>query len=212
MSKYLESKIRLVSELVESDVHVGYEDLALILCAVMSACAARRWQGNGFDRKRFVELLVNHSPTDAHTSWVSIAALVNKNFVDEADTPFAHDETRIFRDEDIDLPLAAAAKRYQHFKLRDLKKCSFAALIYEWLRCGYAHEYAPNENITQAAASRRVARVSYIGQGDGPRIRRMTSFHLEYLIELAQHHASQDGDRPSSHSVPAEWWIDTETV
>jgi hypothetical protein len=153
MSKYLEDKIRLVNELCASQIRVGYEDLALIFCAVISACAARKWEGPNIDRKRFVELLTNHSPSEVCTSWVSIAALINKNLIDEADTPSANDETRIFRDKEIDLPLADAGKKYQHVKVRDLKNCSYAALIYGWLRCGYAHEYAPNQNITQIAAS-----------------------------------------------------------
>jgi hypothetical protein len=178
----------------------------------MSACAARRWHGSNIDRRRFIELLANHSPAEANTSWVSIAALVNKNFIDEADTPFAHGQTRIFRDDEIDLPLADASSRYPQVRVRDLKQCTFAALIYKWLRCGYAHEYAPNPNVTQVAASRHEARVSYIGRVDGPRIRRMTSFHFDYLMGLAQHHASQDADRPSPHPVPVQWWIETETL
>lgn len=212
MSKFLEDKIRLVRELIESDIRVGYEDLALILCAVISACAAGRWPEPRIDRKRFVELLVTHSPADARTSWVSLAALINKHFVSEADTPFARDETRIFRDEEIDLTLGDAAKAYPHLTIRDLKKCSYANLIYEWLRCGYAHQYGPDEHVTQVAASRRDARVSYIGRRHGSGIRRMTSFHLDYLTTLAEHHAVNDAERLSPQPLPATWWIDSDAL
>jgi hypothetical protein len=212
MSKFLDDKIRLVNELVDSGIRVGYEDLALILCTVISASAARRWPGPRIDRKRFVELLANQSPPDAHTSWVSIAALVNKHLVSEADTPFARNNTRIFRDDEIDLTLGEAAKAYPHLAIRDLKRCSYAALIYEWLRCGYAHEYGPDEHITQVAASRQEARVSYIGRRHGVGIRRMVSFHIDYLITLAQFHAANDADRPTSQPLPAVWWIETNSL
>ena len=41
------------------------------------------------DRRRFVELLVSHSPQDFRTAWVSIPALVNEGLVLENDTPYA---------------------------------------------------------------------------------------------------------------------------
>ena len=198
MSKYLEGKIRLVNELIDSNVRVGYEDLVLILCTVLSACASGRWPGPRIDRKRFVELLIEHSPPDLHTSWISVPALVNKNLVRESDTPYARDNTRIFRDEEIDLCLPDAVKVYPRIDPRNLKRCSYAALIYDWLRCSYAHEYRADEHITQVAASRHSARVSYIGRRHGNGIRRMASFHLGYLISLAQHHATNELIHPRS--------------
>ena len=39
---FLVDRIRLVRELQRSDIEVHYADLALILCAVISACSERR--------------------------------------------------------------------------------------------------------------------------------------------------------------------------
>lgn len=207
MRHFLEDRIRLVRELVDSDISVAYGDLVLILSAVMSSCAAARWPGNGIDRRRFVELLVKLSPSDAHTNWVCVPALINLNLVAEADTPYGRGEnTRIFRDHEIDLDLTVAQSTYSTVSLRDLKRCTYAVLIYEWLRCGYAHEYCPHENITHVPPSRYNARLSYIGRLMPEGISRMVSFHLDYLIELAQFHAANCPERPDPR--PREWWID----
>jgi hypothetical protein len=78
-------------------------------------------------------------------------------------------------------------------------------LIYEWLRCGYSHEYCPHENITHVPASNHKARISYIGRLANSRIKRMVSFHLDYLISLAEYHISI---LPSNYSPrPSFWWI-----
>ena len=121
MRHFLEDRIRLVRELIASDISVAYGDLVLILTAVISSCAAARWPGRGIDRRRFIELLVQLSPPDAHTNWVCVPALINSKLVAEADTPYGPGEsTRIFRDEDIDLELSAAHARYAAVSLGDL--------------------------------------------------------------------------------------------
>ncbi len=207
MRQFLEDRIRLVRELIDSDVSVAYGDLVLILSAVISSCAAARWPGRGNDRRRFVELLIQYSPADAHTNWVCVPALINSNLIAEADTPYGPSEnTRIFRDDEVDLELTAAQAKYASVLLGDLKRCTYAVLIYEWLRCGYAHEYCPHNNITHVPPSRYNARLSYIGRGTPNGLKRMISFHLDYLIDLAQHHVADYADAPEP--TPRQWWID----
>jgi hypothetical protein len=212
MREFLLDRVRLVRDLQESEIPHHYADLALILCSVLSACAADRWpakRGERIDRKRFVELLVKRSPDDAHTSWICVPALINRGLVSEADTPYGPGQsTRIFTDDEIDLPLDAAAAKYPQVDPPELKRSTYAVLIYEWLRCGYAHAYWGDENTTHVAPSRREARVSYIGRGvQGGGLRRMVGFHLDYLIGLAEHHAADVEDKPSSPR-PATWWLD----
>jgi hypothetical protein len=153
MREFLLDRIRLVRELLDSDIEVDHSDIGLILYSVLSACAAERWPGRKID---------------------------------------------------LDLPSCHAA--YPAVSVCDLKGCSFAALIYEWLRCGYAHQCAPHVNITHYPPSRHNARVSYIGRGtsDGG-LTRVVSFHRDYLIALTEHHAASVA--PSPQSPPAEWWI-----
>ena len=58
MRDFLQGRIDLVHALRTSSLPVAHQDLELILTSVISACAAWRWPGENFDRKRFVESLM----------------------------------------------------------------------------------------------------------------------------------------------------------
>jgi hypothetical protein len=209
MKNFLKGRIELVKYLIDNEVpNVHYADLVLIITAVLSACASRRWKGKGIDKKRFIELLINHSPEDFHTSWVSVPALLNEGLIRKDQTPYGkpgHD-IEVFRDGEIDMSIEDARKRYPEVPCKKLKKFCYASLIYEWLRCGYSHEYWAHENITHVPATRRNARVSYIARGTNNGTRIMVSFHPDYLIKLAEHHVSI---LPcSSSELPCCWWIE----
>lgn len=207
MSKFLLGRVNLVRQLIESELPWHYADCALILCTVLSACSSRRWPGKGIDRRRFIELLIRHSPADAHADWVSVPALIAVGLLRDEDTPYGPGGTRIYTDEEIDLPLDKAVIQYPQVDGHALKRHTYAALIYEWLRCAYAHEYAGHENTTAFQPSSRDARTSYIGRGlHGGGLTRIVSFHLPYLIDLTEHHA---GDAEAAAlTPPAKWWID----
>jgi len=210
MREFLLDRIRLVRELLESDIEIAHSDIGLILCSVLSACAAERWPGRGIDRARFIELLVRCSPADMHADWICVPALIVNGHVDEAGTPYGPTDsghsTRIFRDSEIDLDLTACQSTYRNVSVRDCKSCSYAALIYGWLRCGYAHQYSPHTNISHYPPSRHNARVSYIGRTTRTGgITRMVSFHLDYLIAVTKYHA--DNVAASHQNAPSEWWI-----
>lgn len=209
MRSFLLGRIKLVNELITSGPDVEYADLVLILTAVLSACAAMRWPGNGRDRKRFVELLVGHSKPDAHCDYVCVPGLVNKGLVSESDTPWGKpgEFTRVLRDEQVDVPISAARSRFPRVPISVLREHSYAALIYSWLRCPYAHEYCMKEFTSQVPASRQPARISYIGRppADGRHFR-VATFHLDYLVSLATHHAESCADAPQPE--PQKWWLE----
>jgi hypothetical protein len=209
MRSFLCDRIRLVRELLTDDApDVSYADLVLILTAVISACAAHRWSGKGIDRKRFVELLVRESPNEHHLSWICVPALLVGGDISEADTPWGKlgHSTRVFRDDEIDLSFSDARNDYPLLKTKQIKNCSYAALIYEWLRCGYAHEYCSHANITYVPPSDHHARISYVGRITQNGITRMVSFHLEYLLQVAEYHA--ENLSPAPVVPPPTWWID----
>lgn len=214
MQRFLRERMELVRALTSTALPVTYADMALITCGVLSACAARRWPSEDkrekIDRRRFVELLVMHSPSDFHTDWISVPMLLNEGAIVEADTPYeAGSQTRIFRDEEIDLTFERAAARYPNVERRALIECCYAYLIYERLRCGYAHEYCPGEYVTDVQASRRDARVSYISRHIGlcpTSVRRTASFNILYLIELADYHVGILPNAPCQR--PSTWWLD----
>ena len=168
MKHFLKGRLEVARILAEEVPAATYADSVLIVTAVLSACASVRWPGRKIDRKRFIELLVSHSAEDFRTSWVSVPALVNRKLVPESDTPYGSPfSTRIFRDDEIDLSLDGARARYPSVAGKELRKHSYASLIYEWLRCGYVHEYCPHDEITHVPPSRGKARVSYIGRSTG---------------------------------------------
>ena len=207
MKRFLKERLDLAKTLSSDVPGASYADVVLIITAILSACASLRWPGRGIDRKRFIELLVPHSPQDFHTSWVSIPALINQGFISEEDTPYRGGNfTRIFRGEEIDLSLDEASMQYSNVSRKKLREHCYASLIYEWLRCGYAHEYCPHENITHVPASRKEARVSYISRSMGKNHKRMLSFHLDYLMSIAEHHISILASK--EFSLPATWWIE----
>ena len=207
MERFLRGRLELAKALADDIPLASYADVVLIITTVLNACASIRWPGKGIDRKRFIELLVIHSPSEFHTSWVSVPALIDQEHIAENETPYARgDAARIFRDEEIDLCIDEADRQYPNLGRPRLRKHCYASLIYEWLRCGYAHEYCPHQNATHVPATRAGARVSYIGRLVHNKVRRMVSFHLDYLMAIADYHVSI---LPSTGSPrPSTWWID----
>jgi hypothetical protein len=209
MRAFLQGRIDLVHALRNSSLPFAREDLELILTAVISACAACRWPGEGFDRKRFVESLIRFSSPELHLDYVSTGALLEMGVISDRQTPWGTfgQEIRIFTGDDIDGPIPDMAQRYPHVSLRDLKKACYANRIYEWLRCGYAHTYLAAGNTTPVEPSDLPAQISYIGriESDGRRVR-IASFHLDYLIAVAQEQVSTLPKKKLDQ--PGQWWID----
>lgn len=205
MELFLQERIDLAKALAKSeDLPVSYADLTLITCAVISACAARRWPGKGIDKVRFVELLVRHSKSGFHASWVSVPALLNEGHIRQDETPYGipGNDARIYRGEEIDLSFDDASAKYPSIEPKRLRRCCYASLIYERLRCAYSHEYRHGKDITTVPASCNSGRVDYIGRL--PDRTRVICFRLEYLIELAQHHVSIMPGAPEDR--PSKWW------
>jgi len=208
MKQFLQKRIRLVNTLINEVEGVSYADVVLILTAIISACASNKWPGKGIDRKRFIELLVNNSPPDFLMSWVSVPALINRDLLKESETLYGvpGQETRVFKDAEIDLSFNDARSKHANIPVKELRKHSYASLIYEWLRCGYSHEYYAHGNITQVPASCEKAKVSYIGRYQNGKTIRMVSFHLDYLINIAEYHVSSFST--SNNPPPSQWWVD----
>jgi hypothetical protein len=211
MRQSLEGRVRLVQQLLANGPEVDYADLMLILTAVLSACATVRWpsrKGERIDKKRFVELLVSTSSSDARAGYISVPALLSSGLISEAQTPWSAlgKSSRIYKGEEIDCDLNSAVIAFPMISKKELKRHSYGCLIYAWSRCGYAHEYCASDRVTTVPPSREKAQVSYIGRRVGGSIVRMPHFHVEYLIDLADQHAKTLPNRPSAR--PKQWWLD----
>jgi hypothetical protein len=209
MQSFLQGRIDLMKALRESSLPVTHQDLELILSAVISACAACRWPGEGFDRKRFVESLISFGSPELHLDYVSTGALLELGVVSDSETPWGvfGQEIRIFTGDEIDGAIPDIAQRYPEVSTRDLKRACYANRIYEWLRCGYAHNYWADGNTTHVAPSNRPAQISYISrrEPDGTRVR-IASFHLDYLISVAEEQVATLPEKKLAK--PDQWWID----
>lgn len=212
MQEYLQGRIRLAKRRAESgDLGACYADVALILCAIISACAAARWCADNIDRRRFIELLIRHSDASFRTAWTSIPSLINAGLIDLADTPFGGQgqDDRIYIGDEIDCHLLEAQNRFRSIQSEDLRRYCYGSLTYSQLRCGYAHEYRGGDWTTSVAPSRRKCQISYIGRrmADGA-TRRMFCFDLDYLLALAEFHVSNIAAAPQPK--PLHWWVDGE--
>ena len=209
MRSFLQGRLAFARALQASSFDVTHHDLMLILTSIISACAAHRWPGEGFDRKRFVESLIKFSPPHLCADYISIGALLELNLISEDQTEWRKpgQGDRVFTGEDVDCALLDMANRYPQLSTCELKKASYANKIYEWLRCGYAHTYWTAGNTTRVAPSQRPAQISYIGriQSDDTTIR-IAAFHLDYIFNLVQEQVSTLSDRPLQR--PSKWWID----
>jgi hypothetical protein len=209
MQTFLQGRIDLVKALRTSSLPVTPEDLELIITAVMSACAACRWPGKGFDRKRFVESLIQFGSPELHLDYVSTGALLEMGVISDSQTEWGMPgkRLRIFKGDEIDGPIPAMATRYPHASTLQFKQACYANRIYEWLRCGYAHTYLAAGNTTNMQPSDFPAQISYIGERrDDGSVARVAKFHLDYLIDVAQEQVST---LPKTKlPEPPTWWID----
>lgn len=209
LQSFLQGRIDLVQALRESSLPITHQDLELVLTAVISACAACRWPGEGFDRKRFVESLIRFGSPELHLDYVSTGALLELGVITESETPWGEvgNKYRIFTGDEIDGAIPDIGRRYPKVSRRDLKRACYANRIYEWLRCGYAHNYWAAGNTTHVAPSDRPAQISYIGsrEPDGTRVRE-ASFHLDYLISVTQEQVAKL--TKGNLNKPEKWWID----
>jgi len=206
---FLQGRIDLVKTLRESSIPVTYNDLVLILTAVMSACAACRWPGERFDQKRFVESLTRFGSPELNLDNVSTGALLEIGVISLSESPWGvhGKELHVFTGEQIDGPIPRMAERYKQVTVNQFKRASYANRIYEWLRCGYAHNYWNAGYTTHYQTSDFPAQISYsrCTEPDGKVIME-AHFHLDYLIDVTQQQVSTL--LKGNIEKPAEWWLD----
>jgi len=201
----------------------SYGDAVLILCAVLSALAAEVWPGDGKDRKRFVELLKEFAPQNFETTKISIPLLIKSL----SSAGRADDVTVIQREfpksqqgnvltgED-DKTEGDILRVCPALSSKDLRKCSYANLLYKEVRSPYVHEYRPGKRADSRPMTQRPdVPVSYVGWIDpDPNNRdrdpeQRIYFTVEWISRVATSIA-RAVDRAGSLPLPApsQWWVD----
>lgn len=190
--------------------------------------AAELWPGEGRDRKRFIELLIQFGPASPSLATVSVPLLVEHLL----STPISitvgetlqqraklTEKSLVITGEDVDRPSEELLSLVPALETKMLRQHSYACLLYEELRCSYVHEYRPGVRGDSWPMTTRPSAVSYVNKLesvidlDGNVIHRSTRlihFHIRWLVELATSIAKRIDDLRlvTGRPVPKEWWID----
>jgi len=182
--------------------------------------ASECWPGKGFDRKRFVQLLVGSATT---TKTISIPRLekylLSNDAVEEADLlsrAFFPDSYsgRILLGPDVDQEEGAVISLIGgSTPLTTIRNFSYASLIYKEIRSSYAHEYKIGNQadvIKMTGSDKSI--VSYVNMGED--LDRLIHFPLHLIADVTlQCAASVDNFQDSIPiSEPVTWWIDEKNI
>lgn len=217
------------------DNKITYGDAILILTAVVSALAAQCWPGRNIDAPRFTQLLAGYAP---ETLTISVPLLM-KSFESSKRADLAKKLEGHFdrclpasgaiplghmvdlSENDVELLLGDSSCR------PEVRKHSYAYLLYEELRCSYSHEFKPGPRIEVHRPTRlhREPCVSYQPYSPGnpasseiplePYIN-LIHFDLPWIGEVlrkcssAVDHIEERFDKKQKHlplKLPKTWWI-----
>jgi hypothetical protein len=138
-------KVELCDKIIA--IAKGYEeDAEILLCCAVSALAAKLWI-NQKDKFRFVEFLVRFTPPSFNITKISIPTLIGFNKKCDVsskklrDNFYPPDDSLILHGSQIDKFESDITKLLPNIPLKDIRKSSYANIIYSDLRCGLIHEY-----------------------------------------------------------------------
>jgi hypothetical protein len=212
-------RLAIVERLLSHDVDAGYPEAVLIIGAVISALAAERWPGNGIDHTRFVELLVAAAPADL--TRISIPLLVDRlrKKGREALARAISSQLRVTEkalvlcDRDIDRGESDVMRACPQIGSPDVRRHSYANLIYTELRSPYVHEYRSGSRADSIPMTSSNAQVSYVNRiNEKAQNERLIHFHAPFLLQLARAAASYCDAHADELPLPppARWWIQGE--
>lgn len=218
LQEWSEKKIQLAFCLSAGECGGTYAEAVMILCGVLSGIAADIWPGTNKDKKRFVELLVKHTDPARHVTRVSVPLLVGE-IRESGDIRLANklktdllpvSDTRVITGEDVDKSILELIHAYPSIGAGRLRRHTYACLLYEELRSGYAHEYRPGARSDSWAmgAIRQKSAISYINMLDRPD--RLIYFSIIWLADMVRDVVSdlaKSNPFPSFPNYPS-WWLD----
>jgi len=224
-SDWVTEKCEIATALARGEAGGSYSEAAILVCAALSALSAEVWPGRNIDRARFVELLVRFSSTPNIPMTISVPLLVrhieltssksSAKLLRDAFLPFS--ETRVVTGQDVDKSEDAVLSIYSDLTAKDIRKFSYACLLYEEVRSAYAHEYKPGAKADSwpmtMSEGQSVSYVNRLLSPGVPETGRFIHFHIAWLAKLAVDIAVNiDTHRATlPRQAPASWWIDGAT-
>lgn len=227
-SSWIEKKISLCSELSNGACGGSYAEGAIILCVAIASMSSLMWvEQDRTDRKRFIEIVAKSSDrgfdattvsgpllAQTYTSLKSSLGISDKAFVYSGD----HDKT----EDDVTKMYSASENVSLDKSKLEVRKYSYATLLYEQVRCGFIHTYGPRDSAAEHDTlwemfhkkCPKVTYVNYLASEGGRKI----FFPTEWISEVARNVAA-NMDRVCSRNgtyigvnlnlpVPNQWWID----
>jgi hypothetical protein len=213
MNEFINGKIDLAKRLYNDVDFATYGDATLILCAALSAIAAKIWPGRNIDSKRFPELIACYTNKNLKNDWVSIPLLhqdlkQNKSPFTEKEYPALYENFSIITGDDIDISEKDLLSKFSQFDKKKIREYSYPNLIYKELRCVYVHEYDIGNRAFSSPLTLRQPCVSYVKFATNDNIK--IHFHFDYLLNAIRNINTklQPLDKYFNLKYPDPWWIE----
>jgi hypothetical protein len=164
-----------------------YAEGALILCAAISAMAACWRPGGAIDRKRFIEATVCFRGGEADPTMVSGPLLAHKSDPWRQRLKVSRKSFYLTGSQDkpesevLDLCGGASASLK-----KEIRKYSYASLLYQEVRCGFVHEYRVGRKAAEDDSLRSVfnvesSEISYVNRQSSGAV--MPSRHIHFPLD-----------------------------
>lgn len=164
------SKVQTADEIVNNHGSTAEPDAEILLCCANSGLAALMWPGDGIDRFRFTQFLIEFAPPEADIQKISVPVLIGKlegnGDSDSATTLrqrfYPQSDLEIVDGDRIDQPESVVQSIFPHIAAKNLRESSYAGIIYIDLRCGLVHEYRVSSYLSFFPMSSRTDMPSYV--------------------------------------------------
>jgi hypothetical protein len=217
---FVEQKIKTAKTIADGCCEGTYAEGSLILCSIISAMAAIAWPGNHIDKRRFVEIIIRY-PLEIDPKKVSKPLLAQDSKVSNLTLGISN--IAYYLTEDIDLNETEVLHLCPNLTRSEIRKYSYAHLLYEQIRCSYAHEYRIGHKAKDHDSLRPMARIndsaiSYVNENRGTTLYRGIHFPIKWIASVAQGVARGLDNEPSNKGkmpfedlwleIPTPWWLD----
>jgi hypothetical protein len=221
---FVEQKIKTAQAIAMGCCDGTYAEGAIILCSIISAMSAIAWpddKKHRIDRKRFVEIITRFPPSGIDPKKMSIPLLVQDGKA--CNSRLGIPKAAFYLTGANDLNETDVEKSCPGLSLCKIRKYSYANLLYEQIRCGYAHQYRTGHEASDHDSLRPIAKVkesviSYVNVNSDNTIYRFIHFPLHWIASVAEgialgldNESSKKGKMlfdDLCFEVPKPWWLD----
>jgi hypothetical protein len=217
---FVKQKIETAKAIADGCCGGTYAEGSLIVCSIISAMSAIAWPGVNIDKKRFVEIITRY-PLAVDPKKVSRPLLAQDGKVSNSRLGISN--KAFYLSEDTDLNETDVLCLCPSLKLSKIRKYSYAHLLYEQIRCSYAHEYRIGQKAKDHDSLRPIAHIndsaiSYVNENRGTTLYRSIHFPFKWIASVAEGVARGLDNEPSNRGkmpfddlcldVPTPWWLE----